>query len=233
MAIVNANVQNQRLDGGDNGPYFEVMTNIDHFFITKIYRTLLRGKANQALNADLVRAADALSVDDTAGLAWSEAHNYSGYTSYASLNDLTWRAPEFAELKEHLDGHVRTFGKELDFDLGGTPLSLSSLWVNLLEPGGAHSAHIHTHSVISGTYYVEVPEGAGAIRFEDPRHAMMMAAPPRKPKAKRDNQSFVSIEPKPGMLLLWESWLRHEVPVNQAKETRLSISFNYGWGDAA
>jgi uncharacterized protein (TIGR02466 family) len=207
------------------------MSSIDHLFVTKIYRTLLRGKTIQSLNDDLSRATYVFAEDDAAGQAWSEAKSYGGYTSYASLNDLTWRSPEFADLKEHIDGHVRDFCKELDFDLGGVPLSLNSLWVNLLEPGGAHSAHIHTHSVLSGTYYVDVPAGAGAIRFEDPRHGLMMAAPPRKARAKQDNRSFISIDPKPGMLLLWESWLRHEVPVNASDAPRLSVSFNYGWGD--
>ncbi len=208
------------------------MSTIDHLFVTKIYRTILRGKTVQAMNADLSHATHVFAGDDAAGQAWSTAKNYDGYTSYASLNDLTWRAPEFADLKAHIDGHVRDFVKELDFDLGGVPLSLNSLWVNILQPGGAHSAHIHPHSVLSGTYYVDVPAGAGAIRFEDPRHAMMMAAPPRKVRAKRENQPFVTIEPKPGMLLLWESWLRHDVPVNRAEAPRLSVSFNYGWGDA-
>ncbi|MFT5509363.1 MAG: hypothetical protein ACI89J_002445 [Hyphomicrobiaceae bacterium] len=207
------------------------MSSIDHLFVTKIYRTILRGKTIQSLNDDLSRATYVFAEDDTAGQAWSEAKNYAGYTSYASLNDLTWRSPEFADLKEHIDGHVRDFCKELDFDLGGVPLSLNSIWVNLLEPGGAHSAHIHTHSVLSGTYYVDVPAGAGAIRFEDPRHGLLMAAPPRKARAKQDNRSFISIDPKPGMLLLWESWLRHEVPVNASDAPRLSVSFNYGWGD--
>lgn len=208
------------------------MSSIDHLFVTKIYRTILRGKTVQALNADLARAAAVFAAEDAAGQAWSAAKDYDGYTSYASLNDLTWRAPEFADLKALIDGHVPAFAKDLDFDLGGEALHLNSMWVNLLEPGGAHSAHIHPHSVLSGTYYVDVPAGAGAIRFEDPRLAMMMAAPPRKARARRDNQTFVTIEPKPGMLLLWESWLRHEVPVNRAEAPRLSISFNYGWGEA-
>ncbi|MFY0613842.1 MAG: hypothetical protein JXQ99_20095, partial [Hyphomicrobiaceae bacterium] len=150
------------------------MSTIEHYFVTKVYRTILRGKTVQALNADLSRAAHVFAEDDAAGRAWSAEKNYGGYTSYASLNDLTWRSPEFSDLKHHLDVNVRTFAKELDFDLGGVPLTLNSLWVNLLEPGGAHSAHIHPHSVISGTYYVDVPPGSGAIRFEDPRHAMMM-----------------------------------------------------------
>ena len=56
---------------------------------------------------------------------------------------------------------------------------LDSLWVNLLKSGGQHSGHIHPHSLISGTFYVEVPSGSGPIRFEDPRLPLMMAAPPR------------------------------------------------------
>ena len=50
--------------------------------------------------------------------------------------------------------------------------------------------------VISGTYYVTVPEGAGAIRFEDPRLAMLMAAPPKKKNARPENRTFVSVAAK-------------------------------------
>ena len=106
-------------------------------------------------------------------------------------------------------------------------LKLDSLWVNLLEAGGAHSGHIHPHSVISGTFYVEAPAGSGEIRFEDPRLAMMMAAPPRRADAPSELQSFVRVTPVPGLLLLWESWLRHEVLAGSARGDRLSVSFNF------
>jgi uncharacterized protein (TIGR02466 family) len=58
----------------------------------------------------------------------------------------------------------------------------------------------------------------------------MMAAPIRHARARRDNRQFVSMKPKTGTLLLWESWLRHEVPVNAARSNRISVSFNYRWG---
>ncbi|MEM8775697.1 MAG: TIGR02466 family protein, partial [Pseudomonadota bacterium] len=48
--------------------------------------------------------------------------------------------------------------------------------------------------------------------------------------APQELQSFVSVAPKPGDVLLWESWLRHEVPMNFSEEDRISISFNYSWG---
>jgi uncharacterized protein (TIGR02466 family) len=43
------------------------------------------------------------------------------------------------------------------------------------------------------------------------------------------NRTFVHLTPAPGTVFLWESWLRHEVPPNQARTPRISISFNYAW----
>jgi uncharacterized protein (TIGR02466 family) len=122
---------------------------------------------------------------------------------------------------------VKAFAKALAFDLAERKLALDSLWINVMEKGGVHTAHIHPHSVISGTYYVAIPKGASAIKFEDPRLAMMMAAPAKKPDAPRASQTFVRIAPTPGTVLLWESWLRHEVPQNAVRGQRISVSFNY------
>jgi uncharacterized protein (TIGR02466 family) len=165
-------------------------------------------------------------MQDEAGQAWSSDAGYRGYTSYASIDDLPERVPAFAELTRRLDPHLADFAKALDFDLRGHKPVVDSIWINILEPGGQHGWHLHTNSVISGTVYVDVPAGASAIRFEDPRLDKMMAAPPRKPKAGPHNRSFASIQPEPGTVLLWESWLRHEVPLNRAREDRISVSFN-------
>src|SRR5215475_11160552 len=126
---------------------------IKTLFVTKLYRAALEDAA--ALNKALLPASRAIAADDEAGKAWSREHGYKGYTSYASLNDLPKRDPAFADLKRSLDAHARAFAKELHFDLAGKKLVLDSLWINVLEPGGAHSGHIHPHSVLSGTYYVD------------------------------------------------------------------------------
>jgi uncharacterized protein (TIGR02466 family) len=123
---------------------------------------------------------------------------------------------------------VAAFTRESQFDLSGGKLQLDSLWINVMKRGAIHAPHIHPHSVLSGTYYVTVPPGSGAIRFEDPRLAMLMAAPPKKKNARAENRSFVDVTPKPGLLLLWESWLRHGVQTNAGKGPRISVSFNYG-----
>ena len=196
---------------------------IRSLFVTRLYEAVVD---DQRLLADLDHSVRVLAEDDHAGRAWSKAHGYRGYTSYASLDDLPARDPVFADLVRLLNGHVRRFAEASHLDLARR-LRLDSLWVNLLKPGGSHSGHIHPHSVISGTFYVRVPAGAGGLKLEDPRLPLMMAAPPRSPDAPEDSRSFVYAEPQPGMVLLWESWLRHEVPSGSAKSERISVSFNY------
>ena len=195
-------------------------------FATSIYRAKLGGPALPAFLDHLRIAARALAQEDAAGQAWSHDAGYAGYTSYASIDDLPARSPTFATLVERLSPHLAAFADDLDFDLRGHAPVIDSIWVNILEPGGSHTGHIHTNSVISGTVYVDVPEGSSAIRFEDPRLDKMMAAPPRKARAAPHNRPFLSVQPAPGTVLLWESWLRHEVPVNRAAQDRISISFN-------
>lgn len=204
------------------------MARISLLFVSKVYRAQIAGQKGEKLVRDLRDAAHMIAKHDRAGRAWSRDHDYPGYTSYASLDDLPERDSLFAALVQVLDGHAQAYARDLDFDLKGRRLVLDSLWINVLDPGGHHSAHIHPHSVISGTIYLAVPKGASAIKFEDPRLPMLMAAPPRKDTAREYNRTFVSVEPKAGTLLLWESWLRHEVPVNRAKSARVSLSFNYG-----
>jgi uncharacterized protein (TIGR02466 family) len=205
------------------------MSDILDLFITRIYHSPIN-KYGIKINSDELEATCySVANDDGAGQDWCEKNNYSGYTSYASLDDLPWRFPIFKDLAKALDLHVADFADELQFDLDDRPLVLNGLWINVLPEGGVHTGHIHPNSVISGTAYVSMPTGASAIKFEDPRLPMMMAAPPKKNDANIGSQIFSYIKPNVGDVLLWESWLRHEVPMNLAEEDRISISFNYAW----
>ncbi len=205
------------------------MPELSSLFVTRLYRARLSEHAPAIDAVELAASCRSIAEDDEAGQDWCEANGYAGYTSYASLTDLPWRFPIFADLVRCLDVHVAAFADDAAFDLGGRALTLDSLWINVLPEGGIHTGHVHPHSVVSGTTYVAMPEGTSAIRFEDPRLPMMMAAPPRRADAPRKRRSFVSEAPRVGDVLLWESWLRHEVPMNFAEEDRISVSFNYGW----
>lgn len=205
------------------------MSQISSLFVTRLYHAELAEHGEPVDMAELEASCWSIAEGDEAGQEWCEENGYPGYTSYASLTDLAWRFPAFKDLVKVLDQHVAAFVKDLEFDLGDREIKLDSLWINILPEGGIHTSHIHPHSVISGTTYVRMPDGASAIKFEDPRSSMMMAAPTRRKEARPEMRAFMYVAPKVGDVLLWESWLRHEVPMNMAEDQRISVSFNYSW----
>ncbi|SLN72889.1 hypothetical protein ROA7450_04074 [Roseovarius albus] len=205
------------------------MSQIESLFATRLYRAALSEHGAPIDPQEMEVSCYSIAEDDEAGQDWCEANAYPGYTSYASLTDLPWRFPIFADLVASLDAHVAAFAEDLQFDLDGRTLTLEDLWINILPEGGMHASHIHPHSVISGTTYVSMPADTSALKLEDPRSAMMMAAPVRQKSARRELQSFIYVKPNVGDVLLWESWLRHEVPMNMSEDDRISVSFNYRW----
>ncbi|MEW9922412.1 TIGR02466 family protein [Marimonas sp. MJW-29] len=205
------------------------MAQIKNLFVTPLYHAALSEHGKPIDPDELEASCYAIAEDDEAGQQWSEDNGYPGYTSYASLTDLGWRSPIFADLIKVLDAHVAAFAKSLHLDLDGRKLKLEDIWINILPEGGIHTGHIHPHSVISGTTYVALPDGSASIKFEDPRLPMMMASPGRTKDAPEELRQFAYVSPAVGDVLLWESWLRHEVPMNMSEDDRLSVSFNYAW----
>jgi uncharacterized protein (TIGR02466 family) len=197
-------------------------------FATRVRRARLADC--DGLNKEIIASALAFADEDEAGRKWCRDNAYPGYTSHGSLDDLPRRAPCFAKLKVLLDAEAAKFARALAFDLGKGKLKLDNLWVNVLEPGGFHSGHIHPHSVISGVYYAATPKGCSRLKLEDPRLPLMMGAPPRREDAPEELKSFVYLAPEPGLIVMWESWLRHEATRHQGRRPRISVSFNYRWG---
>lgn len=201
-------------------------------FATPIYNRPLHPAGSEelvaALNRDIaVEARQYLAMDD-AGRRWSDLHYRGGYTSFASLKALHRMSSTFDELRRRVDRHVRAFAEYLELDQPER-LSMTDCWVNQMPQGTSHGLHLHPCSTISGTYYVETPEGCSGLRFEDPRLDRMMAAPPRREGARKRNQQLVEYPARAGDVVLFESWLRHSVAANRASEIRLSVSFNYHW----
>jgi uncharacterized protein (TIGR02466 family) len=198
-------------------------------FPTLVYTGRLRGRGWQALNARLLRECRQLRADDAAGRRWSARNYPGGFTSYGSANRMHRLSPTFAALARALDVHVASFVRTLAFDLTGRALVMTDCWVNIMGRGAVHGLHLHPLSTLSGVYYLAVPAGAPGLKFEDPRLERFMAAPPRARSASRMNRHWVNIHARPGYLVLFESWLRHEVLAHAEARERVSISFNYSW----
>ena len=199
------------------------------WFPTYIYCEKLQASGLPRLNEDLADECRRLRDYDAAGRRWSAKNYPGGYTSYASMNELHRFSSSFAALGKKLERHVRKFARTLDMDLRGRSVQLTDLWVNIMPPTAAHSLHLHPLAFISGTYYVATPEGCPGLKFEDPRLDRFMAAPPKLPQARRENRPHVTYPAEAGNVILFESWLRHEVASNRVEAERISISFNFNW----
>jgi uncharacterized protein (TIGR02466 family) len=138
-------------------------------------------------------------------------------------------SPSFAELESRLRPHVAAFAGSLQLDLAHRKLSMTDCWVNIMPRQVVHGLHLHPLSTISGTYYVKTPKGCAGLKFEDPRLDRFMAAPPRRTPCRPENRTWVIVPAEQGALVLFESWLRHEVAPNPVAAERISISFNYSW----
>jgi uncharacterized protein (TIGR02466 family) len=200
---------------------------VQALFATQVYEARLHGW--RRLNERLLRECRQLRSDDAAGRRWSKRNYPGGYTSYNSVHRMHRQSPTFAALARALDRHVARFARLLALDLTGRPLAMTDCWVNVMGGGAAHGPHLHPLSTISGTYYVAVPPGAPGLKLEDPRLERFMASPPRGGGARRGQRPWVTLRSRAGQLVLFESWLRHEVAPNPLAAERVSVSFNYNW----
>lgn len=200
---------------------------VQKFFPTLVYTSRLGSGA--ALNHRLLRECQQLERDDDSGRRWSAKNYPGGYTSYNSASRMHELSPTFASLQRRLDRHVASFAKSLAFDLAGRELQMTDCWVNIMPRQVVHSLHLHPLATISGTYYVRTPRGSPGLKLEDPRLDRYMAAPPLATKAPVHRQRWIVLPAQAGSVVLFESWLRHEVAPNQAAAPRISISFNYNW----
>jgi uncharacterized protein (TIGR02466 family) len=179
---------------------------------------------SSSLRKNLLKDILLISKEDKLGKEWSKTNYVGGYTSYASLNNLHHRYPSFMEFEKLMSKKSQEFAKKLGWNLKGFELQMTDCWANIMPRGTYHTLHFHPGSVLSGAFYVSAPPGSVALKIEDPRMAFFMNAPPRK-------DCYFSVPAKEGNYVLFESWLRHEVPPNQSKTDRISISFNYALSD--
>ncbi|MEO6874647.1 MAG: TIGR02466 family protein [Opitutaceae bacterium] len=198
-------------------------------FPTFIYREPLQPGGIERFNLELADECRRLRDFDAAGRRWSEKNYPGGYTSYASMNELHRFSSTFTALEKKLSRHVKAFSRALDLDLRGRTVRMSDCWVNIMPPASAHSLHLHPLSFISGTYYVTTPRGCSGLKFEDPRLSRFMAAPPKLASARPANRAHLTYPATAGTVILFESWLRHEVAANRSNAERISISFNFNW----
>jgi uncharacterized protein (TIGR02466 family) len=202
---------------------------VQAWFPTLIYAAPLQPRGAAALNRALLDDCHKVRIHDRAGQRWCRKNYPAGYTSYGTICNLHRTFSTFMELERKIRPHALRFAERLEMNLAGGRLEMTDCWVNLMSRHAVHSLHLHPLAVLSGTYYVRTPRGCSRLRFEDPRLDKQMGAPPKRADARPENRQQISYDVEAGKVILFESWLRHEVASNPSNGERVSVSFNYNW----
>lgn len=137
-----------------------------------------------------------------------------------SVDNAVLEQPVFAELRQA----VRHYCAQAFNEMGvGSPAFELQSWVNIHDRGGFNFQHMHEGALLSGTFYLQVPEGSGSLVFKDPRAGVLNSyARGNGANAYKD----IQLRPSAGLLVLFPHWLEHFVEPHESDAVRICIPFN-------
>lgn len=154
--------------------------------------------------------------------------NYkNGVTTYFSNSSEFANDVDLLPLHKLIQDVVAPVARMQGVNMDKFGVEVTEMWLNRMGKGAAHGAHVHPSGHYSGTLYVNADDTAAPIRFYNPVAKLWRFCP--LPVSQDDNEvtcEFVTHMPTEGKMLLWNSWLEHEVLENHSTDFRDSISFN-------
>lgn len=184
----------------------------EEFFPTSVF-----GKDVQLDNAKLTQDIVNWSNQDR-GL---QKTNYKGWHSKTNMAS----KPEYQNLVNELMIMCKDIFKEEWLDR--EPI-LGNMWANINPKDGMNQPHIHPNSLFSGVYYVKSNPQAGRLKIYDPRPGSQIVMPARlEGKPPKHLWRDANLDPFPGRIIMFPSWLWHSVEPNQSNDIRISVSFNF------
>ena len=143
-----------------------------------------------------------------------------------------WHSDDFDLKNENLKNFISEISKNLgttindmSWDLDSQLVKITSMWAIINHKDAFNEKHHHGSSALSAAYYVKAEKNAGDIVFFDPRQANVFHHPFSK-EVNNINAQVQSVNPKPGALILFPSYLEHKVNPNESDKERIVISFN-------
>lgn len=150
-------------------------------------------------------------------------HNKSQYTDFHNkAQKVITNLNEIPELNDEIKKAFDLFVVKTGFNQ--VSYNVSSLWCQDYKKGDIHELHHHGRAYISGIYWVRANENAGKIRFKNPNTMVDLWD---TNKTTPYSKTYEDFETKKGVIMLWPSYLYHEVLPGGEKCERTTIAFNF------
>ena len=126
---------------------------------------------------------------------------------------------------------IETLSKEIynfKFFKPNVRLIIDGLWININGKGSYNMMHVHPSCDLAAVFWISTPLNSGTIVFENPHsfYHNKMKMYSDEVQSKSFQYTSYNLSPKEGSVILFPSYLRHAVEVNESDEDRISVSFN-------
>ena len=95
-----------------------------------------------------------------------------------------------------------------------------------MEKGSFHKSHTHYNCLLSGVWYLQVPEDSSPLEFETPVFPSLLTQIPKKDETNPLNWTNTYLYPATGYYTVFPPYVRHAVLPNDSTESRIAISWN-------
>ena len=161
----------------------------------------------------------ALKEADEAGVGVKKSNRGN---SFHTVENFLGEYPK-SPLHKMLTPHIAHALKDYGYD--PTYIVSVGYWSIISFEGAYNERHHHPNSLLSGAFYVDAPHGSGALVFTEPRYGKLM-----ENRAGRDENAMIHkhqrIIPTTGRLVIFPSYLEHQVELTTSVEPRIIYSFN-------
>ena len=140
-----------------------------------------------------------------------------------SQNSYVLDNPILENLKKEIELGINHYKKTVLNCKDDIEIYITQSWINVTENNQYHHLHTHANSFLSGVFYIQTDNENDKIFFVQDKYETIKLIPI---EYNDWNSKTWWLPATVGDLVIFPSSLTHEVPSNQSKNPRISLSFN-------
>jgi uncharacterized protein (TIGR02466 family) len=168
----------------------------------------------------------------------NEIYQYQSQTDTVNYSNRGgWQSPSYFFNHVNSSNQNPLFDKIRDYIFphlnNGIPyqwnFELINMWININQKGNYNVCHCHPSSLLSGVFWIKIPENSGNLEFINPNNyqeGLLTDTLPNDVATKHNFFNTLIVSPREGSLIIFPSHIFHNVTENKCDEDRISIAFN-------